>query len=103
MTEIITLCGSTKFKKEFEEVERKLTLEGKIVLSVGIFNHTDNEQLTPEQMEMLDEVSLRKIDLSNSIYVIDVDKYIGESTKKDIEYATKMGKTIYYYSKEEQS
>lgn len=90
--EIITLCGSTKFKKEFLEITKKQSLEGKIVLSVGLFNHADSEKVTEEQKIMLDELHLRKIDLSDSIYVIDVNKYIGESTKREIEYALKNGK-----------
>ena len=73
-------------------------LEGKIVLSCGSFPHADGEQITPEQKRALDELHLRKIDLSNFIYVIDVGGYIGESTKREIEYAKKHNKKIYYDS-----
>jgi dienelactone hydrolase len=45
---IITLCGSTKFKKEFEEVAKNLALEGHAVLSVNMFHHADNLELTTE-------------------------------------------------------
>ena len=41
---VITLCGSTRFKDEFLAVQKKLTLEGNIVISVGLFGHSgDNE------------------------------------------------------------
>ncbi len=41
---VITLCGSTRFKDEFMEVQKRLTLEGNIVISVGLFGHSgDNE------------------------------------------------------------
>jgi|SRR3989338_7553984 len=96
--EIITLCGSTKFKKQFIEINKMLSLEGKIVLSVGLFNHADSENITKDQKKMLDELHLRKIDLSDSIYVIDVDGYIGESTQREINYARDKSKDIIYYS-----
>lgn len=98
--EIITLCGSTRFKQQFLNVQKKLSLEGKIVLSVGLFNHYDNEQLTGEQKKLLDELHLRKIDLSDSIYVIDVNGYVGESTKNEIRYAESKGKIIKFYSQQ---
>ena len=95
--EIITLCGSTKFKEKYLKVQKKLTFEGKIVLSCGgVFPHVDGLQITNEQGHMLDELHLRKIDLSDSIYVVNVGGYIGESTKKEIEYAKKNNKAIHY-------
>lgn len=98
--EVITLCGSTKFKEQFLEVQRKLTLDRVIVLSCGLFAHADNELITEEQKKMLDELHFRKIDLSDGIYVIDVQGYVGESTRGEIGYARKNGKFICYYSKE---
>ena len=47
---IVTLCGSTKFKKEFDELNTKLTLEGNIVISLGIFSKSDGTVLTYEQI-----------------------------------------------------
>ena len=96
--EIVTLCGSTRFKQEFLEAQKKLTLEGKIVLSVGLFTHADNERITDEQKKMLDDLHFRKIDISDSIYVIDVNGYIGESTKREIEYASSKCLVIHYHS-----
>ena len=93
------MCGSTKFKKEFEEVNRKLSLEGKVVLSVSCFGHADALGLTPDQKAALDKVHLRKIDLSDAIYVINVGGYTGESTKREIAYAQDQGKNVYYHEK----
>jgi hypothetical protein len=95
---VVTLCGSTKFKEQFLETQRRLTLEGKIVLSVGLFGHADSEDISVDQKTMLDKMHLRKIDLADSIYVINVDGYIGESTGREIEYAESQGKPIFYYS-----
>lgn len=94
---IITLCGSTKFKKLFEQINRHLTLSGYIVLSVGVFGHADKERLSEENKKFLDELHFQKIAMSDCIFVINKDGYIGESTTKEIEYAAKHGKKILYY------
>lgn len=96
---IITLCGSTKFKAEFLKAQKDLTLAGNVVISVGLFGHADDEYatvITPEVKEMLDDIHKRKIDLSDEIYVINKNGYIGESTRSEIEYAKLTGKTIRY-------
>lgn len=94
---VITLCGSTRFKEQFLEAQKRLTLEGNIVISVGLFGHSgDNEVWTEGTKQMLDDMHKRKIDLADSIYVINVGDYIGESTRSEIEYARKNGKRIEY-------
>ena len=96
---VVTLCGSTKFKDEFIKAQKELTLEGNIVISVGLFDHSgDNEAWEDGVKEMLDDIHKRKIDMADAIMVIDIDDYIGESTKKEIEYAKSRGKFIYFYS-----
>ena len=94
---VITLCGSTRFKEEFLTVQKRLTLEGNIVISVGLFGHSgDNEVWEPGTKEMLDEMHRKKIDMSNEIFVINKDGYIGESTLAEIEYARKTNKSVRY-------
>ena len=94
---VITLCGSTRFKEQFMAVQKKLTLEGNIVISVGLFGHSgDDEVWTPGMKEMLDNMHKRKIDMADAIYVINVGGYIGESTRSEIEYALRNGKKVYY-------
>ena len=92
---VITLCGSTRFKEQFLEAQKRLTLEGNIVISVGLFGHSgDDEVWTEGKKEMLDNMHKRKIDMADAIYVINVGGYIGDSTRSEIEYATKNGKEI---------
>jgi len=93
--EILTLCGSMKFSKDFVEQQKRLTLEGKIVMSVVPFRN-DEDFLNEEQKTMLDEMHRRKIDLSDSILVINVGGYIGSSTQGEIEYALNTGKKVSY-------
>lgn len=101
---VITLCGSTRFKNDFLEQQKRLTLEGNIVISVGLFGHAgDNEvwdnmdegTLTRTK-EMLDDMHKRKIDMADEIFVINVGGYIGSSTKSEIEYAMATGKPVQY-------
>jgi len=93
---IITLCGSTKFKNEFEEVAKNLALEGHAVLSVNMFHHADNLELTTEQRILLDNAHKEKINVSDAIFVINKDGYIGESTYSEIDWAQRMKKEIYF-------
>ncbi|MHB1692605.1 MAG: hypothetical protein ACYCUW_01805 [bacterium] len=98
---IITLCGSTRFFDTFREVNAMLTAQGYIVLSISVIidkNKQDDETLSLKKI--LDELHKEKIVMSDAIFVIDVDGYIGESTNKEIEFAKKHNKQIRYYSKE---
>ena len=93
---IITLCGSIRFKTEFLKVQEKLTLEGNIVLTPNFFNNIKKEDINDDIKDMLDKMHRQKIDMSDEIYVINVGGYIGESTKSEIEYARAKGKKISY-------
>ena len=92
---VITLCGSTRFKDDFERINRQLTLAGNIVISVGCFGHS-GDIFTDEQKVMLDDIHKRKIDLADAIYVINKDGYIGASTRSEIQYAKEHGKQIIF-------
>ena len=94
---VITLCGSTKFKDEFIETQKQLSLAGNIVISVGLFGHSgDNEVWSEGIKEMLDDMHKRKIDMADEIFVINKNGYIGSSTKSEIEYAIAHGKHVNY-------
>lgn len=101
---IVTLCGSTRFKNEFLEVQKRLTLDGNIVISVGLFGHSGDSEVwenmdegtLTKTKEMLDDMHKRKIDMSDEIFVINVGGYIGDSTRSEIEYAIEHGKKVRY-------
>ena len=90
---VITLCGSARYKDDFMAVQKKLTLEGNIVFTP---NFLDLGVKTDEVKQMLDDMHKRKIDMSDEIFVINKNGYIGSSTKSEIEYATKTNKVINY-------
>ena len=99
---VITLCGSTRFRDAFMEAQKRLTLEGNIVISVGLFGHAGDEEVWTEgTKEMLDDMHKRKIDMADEIYVLNVGGYIGSSTRSEIEYALATGKTVRYLEPQE--
>jgi hypothetical protein len=122
---IIILCGSTRFKKEYEEVQAKLSLQGNIVISVGLYGHLMGLDMSGDDKKRLDQLHMRKIDLADIVYIIngvlpicvhcrkpvnsnsycevcddwailERTNYIGESTCNEIEYAKSLGKPIEY-------
>jgi hypothetical protein len=93
---VITLCGSTKYKLSFEKINLKLTLEGKIVLQPGCYAHHDNINISEEQKINLDILHKDKILMSDCIFVINEDNYIGSSTKSEIEFAYQNNKPVFY-------
>lgn len=95
---VVTLCGSIKFKADFIKVQKDLTLKGYIVISVEFFEDNGETEVISESVQtMLGDMHKQKIDLSDAIFVINKGGYIGESTRSEIEYAEKSGKSVYYY------
>ena len=102
---VVTLCGSTRFKEQFMEAQKRLTLAGYIVISVGLFGHAGDQEVwdgmdegtLSKTKEMLDDMHKRKIDMADEIYVINVGGYIGDSTRSEIRYAEEHGKPVRYY------
>ena len=101
---VITLCGSTRFRGAFEEAAKQLTLAGYIVISVGLYGHSGDEEVWEGMDEgtrtktkaMLDDMHKRKIDMADEIFVINAGGYVGSSTRSEIEYAKAHGKTVRY-------
>ena len=93
---VVCLCGSTRFKEQYEFWNRHFTLEGAIVLSVGFFTHADEEEISATTKAELDQLHLHKIDAADEVFIINVDGYVGESTDAEITYALSRGKPVSY-------
>ena len=98
---IVCLCGSTRFSKVFQEANLRETLNGKIVLTIGCDLRSDTEvfgHMTIDEVVMvkdqLDRLHLRKIDMADEVLILNVEKYIGESTARELAYARSLGKRI---------
>jgi dienelactone hydrolase len=92
---VVTICGSTRFRAEIADANRRLTLAGYIVLAPGVFAH-DGDEMTNEQKAALDRLHLSKIDMSGWIHVVNPGGYIGESTRREIEYAQSIDKPVQF-------
>lgn len=89
--EIVCLCGSTRFESVFKEAQFRLTVEGKIVLTVAGNWKDDHDdvwdEIDDEQKEALDELHFRKIDLADRVLVLNVNGYVGTSTRNEVQHA----------------
>lgn len=91
---IVCLCGSTRFGEMFRYVNQRETLAGKIVLAPGCFQGDVVLEVLPGVKRRLDELHLHKIALADEILVVNVGGYIGQSTRREIAYARRLGKRV---------
>lgn len=97
---VVCLCGSTRFYEAFRQAEYDEEQKGNIVLSIGFKpdvgpgEHGQNVGITPERKFEIDELHLRKIDLAGEVLIINVDGYVGDSTRRELDYARRHGKTV---------
>jgi hypothetical protein len=102
---VITLCGSTRFETEFAEVNQRLTMDGCVVISLGMFGLPDlpGDDWTANSSDLkgrLDGLHLQKIRMADEVYIVDPGGYVGESTQSEIAYAESLGKPVRYLSRE---
>lgn len=97
---IVCICGSTRFKDAWLKAMADETKAGRIYLAVGVFGHSDGVTHTPEEKARLDVLHLEKVRLADEVLILDVDGYIGESTRRELEYAKMLGKVIRFLSEE---
>lgn len=98
---VVCICGSTRFAETMNEVSERLTLDGKIVVRPEVVTYSDADdpqRRDPAVKKALDELHKRKIDLAGEVFVVDVDGYVGESTRSEIAYAEAAGKPVRYYT-----
>lgn len=95
----ITVCGSLRFYKEMMEITERMELQG-ICMLVPIYNPSrpNKDDFTEEEALILDKMHKERIKLANAILVVNVDNYIGSSTKSEIEFAKSLNKEIIYYT-----
>lgn len=94
---VVTICGSMRFKEDMMNEAERLSLKGLCVLT-PIFS-VSNRPKTKDEMKKLKEAHFKKIEMSDAIYVINKNCYIGESTLLEIRHAEKLGKNIFFYNK----
>lgn len=93
MNKIVTICGSMKFKDKMIQVAKELEIKNKYVVIQCVYS---NDKFSEEDQQILANLHYNKIKISDAIYVVNVNGYIGSSTSKEIEYAKKLGKEVMY-------
>ncbi len=99
---IVCLCGSTRFGDAFKDAMRKETLDGKIVLTIGLLGHQEGLDMDGPIKAMLDELHKRKIDLADEVLILNVNGYTGKSTASELAYARLHDKRIRFLNQENQ-
>jgi hypothetical protein len=95
---VITICGSFKFIDEIKRQTERLTLEGNCVLSI-IYETHEREFYTEDKCKLFAEIHLQRIAMSDAIFVVNVNGYIGNATRNEIEYAKSLNKEVLYLEK----
>lgn len=95
---VITVCGSYKYKNEMQEITEKMALKGNCMLTPIELTKHNKEAYTKEECLTLGKMHKEKIKISDAILVVNVDGYIGDSTKSEIEFAKSLNKEILYYT-----
>lgn len=95
---IITVCGSYKFKKEMVEITEKMALQGNCMITPIELTKSNKEDYTENEILIIDKMHKEKIKLADTILVVNVNGYIGNSTNSEIEYAKSLNKEILYYT-----
>lgn len=93
-----TICGSMRFEEQMKKIAFKLETEHGFNILQCTYS-TENAALSDKQKENIAMAHYRKIDISDGIYVVDIDGYTGNSVKQEIEYAVKNGKKVLFHSK----
>lgn len=91
---VVTVVGSTRFKGQYEEICTDLELNGYIVLRMSTFSHHDNIELSEHQIQDRVDIFKEYFKLSDEVYVVSVDGYVGDHTRADIEAAKEINPDI---------
>lgn len=95
---VITICGSMRYSKEMIKIAEELELKEGYAVIQCVYN-VDGQKYEGIDASILDKIHRKKIDISDAIYVVNINGYIGESTRKEIEYANNNGKEVIYHEK----
>ncbi len=102
--QIVCICGSSRFVdiaavKAWEFEKRGIIALGMHLLPETYGTHMPDRHHFAEQegvAPILDELHLLKIDMADSVFVVNKDGYIGERTAIEIAWAKNLGKPVEY-------
>lgn len=93
----VTICGSMKFEKEMKEIAFDLETKHNMCVLQCVYNEEKSE-LSENEIAALNSAHFKKIELSDAIYVVNLNGYIGEQVKKEIGFAQTHGKEVIFHT-----
>lgn len=94
---IVTVCGSMKFESEMKKIALILETKYDMCVLQCVYNE-DKLELREDEIIALNRAHLKKIELSDAIYVVNLQGYIGEQVKKEIAFAKNLGKEVIFHT-----
>jgi hypothetical protein len=98
----VTICGSLKSvpREHWDDLAQRESLKGHVVLTVNVWTlrdylHTKDGEEVKRQLDILHK---KKIAMSDIVYVLTNDGYIGSSTQSEIDFAASLEIPIVYRS-----
>ena len=95
---VVTICGSMRYADEMKKIAWDLEVKKGLSVIQCVYN-VNNESCDDLNFDTLAKLHKKKIDISDAIYVVNIDGYIGSSAKGEIEYAISKGKEVIYHEK----
>lgn len=95
---VVTICGSIRFAKEMITIASDLEKDYGWCVIQCVYD-LNPETITQEEMDKVVNAHWTKIDISDAIYVVNINGYIGNSTQNEINYAISKGKEVIYHIK----
>ena len=95
---VVTICGSMRFEDQMKRIAFELETKKEMCVIQCVYD-VDNKTLSEKDIESLNNTHMKKIEISDAIYVVDIDGYVGEQVQKEIEYAKVLGKEVIYHSR----
>lgn len=94
---VVTMCGSMKFNDQMKLIARKLEAKNGWAVIQCVYSQKRDKMDDIQEMHNMENAQYKKIELCDAIYVVNINGYIGEATKRAINYAKKLGKEIIFH------
>ena len=95
---VVTLCGSMRYQNEMIKIARNLEVTFGYCVLQCVYDFAGKND-TQKERDKIIKAHFKKIDLSDFIYVVNINGFISESTQKEIDYAIKHDKEVFYHKK----
>lgn len=93
----VTICGSMKFEREMQKIAFDLETKHNMNVLQCVYND-ENKEISETERNALAKAHYRKIEISDAIYVVNIQGYIGNAVSEEMRFARLKGKEIILHS-----